>query len=765
MSNIIKASLSSAKRTTSTKAVYQFDYGQIVEVEGVTLPSSFEAHVGFLGGGSTTIVLGSNQQVHIPNMYLRTSRGVVVYIFLHETDSDGEVKYEIHIPVVARSAASGAVPTEEEQNIITQAIAAFSSVAAEAEAAQEAATAVWEAAERGEFGVSPTVELEDADGGHIMTVTDVNGEHEYFIPDGEGMVNIGLPRGGETGQILVKDGTSDFVTRWDSSFNAEYVVNVTLSGISYTSDRTFAQIEAAILAGKKIVLRYSHGDNVDIGYSYSYKPIIYDGEFYEEGGINFSIVGTEDALCLTSANTWYRSTTIIGYDRSIDPTSINAVQNAVIAAALDKKITNPTVSTVGQVLRKINGGEAWQDVHEVPASGLTGQVLKKSSTADYALEWADEADGLPDGGTVGQVLTKTSDGAAWSNAGTPTTEQIETAVDDWLDDHAASIDGLSFEAKNALLTLLRHVAYTDDNGEMYYNALEQSLVGGATLDHINVVYNPGTAVIYVTDTLDSLRQYITVTAYYSDSSYSVVDTYTLSGTLSNGSNTITVTYGTESENITVIATQYELYDYIYNSRTSGTGTDYVDTGLTHSPSFNTLNIEFEAMNSNNTSDADALICANNTTTNDTGNMVWYARANKGGFSAYNLGVAKQLSAVPGDTRAVVKYFFVNGGQSYMQWGNTTVNVATKSIAGVSSNNKTLLLAGGYAFSTGEKYGLRNNGISKLGYVKFSDPDTDQLLYHFIPAHDVVNDTWGFYEDVNDVFYPSNGSYYRCANWS
>jgi len=344
-------------------------------------------------------------------------------------------------------------------------------------------------------------------------------------------------------------------------------------------------------------------------------------------------------------------------------------------------------------------------------------------------------------------------------------EQAQEAVDDWLDDHAASIDGLSFEAKNALLTLLRHVAYTDDNGEMYYNALEQSLVGGATLDHINVVYNPGTAVIYVTDTLDSLRQYITVTAYYSDSSYSVVDTYTLSGTLSNGSNTITVTYGTESENITVIATQYELYDYIYNSRTSGTGTDYVDTGLTHSPSFNTLNIEFEAMNSNNTSDADALICANNTTTNDTGNMVWYARANKGGFSAYNLGVAKQLSTVPGDTRAVVKYFFVNGGQSYMQWGNTTVNVATKSIAGVSSNNKTLLLAGGYAFSTGEKYGLRNNGISKLGYVKFSDPDTDQLLYHFIPAHDVVNDTWGFYEDVNDVFYPSNGSYYRCANWS
>lgn len=46
----------------------------------------------------------------------------------------------------------------------------------------------------------------------------------------------------------------------------------------------------------------------------------------------------------------------------------------------------------------------------VPEGGTTGQVLTKTSTGE---EWSDAPSGLPEGGTEGQILEKTSSGAAW----------------------------------------------------------------------------------------------------------------------------------------------------------------------------------------------------------------------------------------------------------------------------------------------------------------------------------------------------------------
>lgn len=59
------------------------------------------------------------------------------------------------------------------------------------------------------------------------------------------------------------------------------------------------------------------------------------------------------------------------------------------------------------------------------------------SESDLSLlqEAIDATSPLPTGGTVGQVLTKTENGSAWSNAGTPTQEQVADAVSDWADEH------------------------------------------------------------------------------------------------------------------------------------------------------------------------------------------------------------------------------------------------------------------------------------------------------------------------------------------
>ena len=59
------------------------------------------------------------------------------------------------------------------------------------------------------------------------------------------------------------------------------------------------------------------------------------------------------------------------------------------------------------------------------------------SDSDVSLiqEAVDATSPLPTGGTVGQVLTKTAQGSAWSDAGTPTQAQVAEAVSDWADEH------------------------------------------------------------------------------------------------------------------------------------------------------------------------------------------------------------------------------------------------------------------------------------------------------------------------------------------
>ena len=384
---------------------------------------------------------------------------------------------------------------------------------------------------------------------------------------------------------------------------------------------------------------------------------------------------------------------------------------------------------------------------------------------------------LADGKTVGTAnFTLAVEAAPNSTGATPSASDLDAygaiisgELDTYFEQHPEMIEGkgLSEPIRLAILNCFQHVAWANEPGDEYYNALYDLLMNKEVLS-ITAVFDQGSAVIYTSDTLDDLKQYLTVTAQYDDGTSGVVTGYTLSGTLTEGTSTITVSYSGKTDTFDVVVTRYVFYDYIYDSYTTDqyTTPSWVDTGLTYSPSFTTLNIEFAAENKNNSSGNSSapLICANNTATSDTGNVVWYARINKAGFSAYNLGVAKQLSSVPGDTRAVIKYFFVDGGQSYMEWNGTVVNVATIAKSSVATNDRTLLLMGGYSFSKDEAYSHGGNGKIRLGYVKFTDPATNTLLYHFIPAYDSTTGKYGFYEDVNGVFYPDRDSYLRGGNW-
>lgn len=94
---------------------------------------------------------------------------------------------------------------------------------------------------------------------------------------------------------------------------------------------------------------------------------------------------------------------------------------------------------------------------------------------------------------------------------------------------------------------------------------------------ISAVYTQS-GTVYETDSLDSLRSDLIVTAHYSDSTTSTITNYVLSGTLTAGTSTITVTY--DSKTTTFNVTVYSSVLYSLGTPTTFNGTsDFIDTQI------------------------------------------------------------------------------------------------------------------------------------------------------------------------------------------
>ena len=124
--------------------------------------------------------------------------------------------------------------------------------------------------------------------------------------------------------------------------------------------------------------------------------------------------------------------------------------------------------------------------------------------------------------------------------------------------------GLTNDMKAALLQIASKVAYADDDGQDYYDALEAALYPPEGLASISAVYTQS-GTVYDTDTLDDLKADLVVTATYEDTTTATITAYTLSGTLTTGTSTITVGYGGKSTTFTVTVTHDDTaeWDYIW----------------------------------------------------------------------------------------------------------------------------------------------------------------------------------------------------------
>ena len=176
------------------------------------------------------------------------------------------------------------------------------------------------------------------------------------------------------------------------------------------------------------------------------------------------------------------------------------------------------------------------------------------------------------GGTYGGAVTSTT----FNQHGVPAddfavgealAEKTDTDDVDALDDRVTALEsgsggGLTADIKSALLACFANVAWAGNDGQDFYDALDIALNPPANLVSISAVYTQSGAV-YTNTSLDSLKSDLVVTATYSDSTTSVISSgYTLSGTLTEGTSAITVSYGgkTTTFNVTVIPAPKMEYD-------------------------------------------------------------------------------------------------------------------------------------------------------------------------------------------------------------
>lgn len=122
--------------------------------------------------------------------------------------------------------------------------------------------------------------------------------------------------------------------------------------------------------------------------------------------------------------------------------------------------------------------------------------------------------------------------------------------------------GFSQDARHALLECFQNVAWITGQGQTYYDNLYNALYPNTGLVRLEAVFTQGDAEIFTTTPLEELKAYLVVTGYYSDGTSKTIQDYTLTGTLTAGTSTVTVSKNgkTTTFNVTVTAWTIE-WDY------------------------------------------------------------------------------------------------------------------------------------------------------------------------------------------------------------
>lgn len=174
-------------------------------------------------------------------------------------------------------------------------------------------------------------------------------------------------------------------------------------------------------------------------------------------------------------------------------------------------------------------------------------ALWADSTVYHAIAWSGT------GYTKGNAASRVEDGAAFTSTITANTGFNITAV-------AVTMGGNTVQGawSNGTVTI------PNVTGDIVITVTTSQI----TVSSISAVYTQS-GTVYDTDSLDSLKSDLVVTATFADSSTGVIaaEDYTLSGTLTVGTSTVTVNYAglTATFSVTVTSFRHPLKDGVYET--------------------------------------------------------------------------------------------------------------------------------------------------------------------------------------------------------
>lgn len=211
-----------------------------------------------------------------------------------------------------------------------------------------------------------------------------------------------------------------------------------------------------------------------------------------------------------------------------DPSAVDIIMGEISSLKEDIENISGTPTNVRQAIKTLFDNALYKDVDvddelatiAAWAEEVTSITLDKSSAS------------ISGSGTVVIIATTVPTGASvtWASS--------NTAV-------ATVSNGVVTSVGNGTCTI------TATSGNV--SAMCEVAVSGlVTLDSISAVYTPSD-LVFTTDSIDILKSDIVVTAHYSDETTETIDSanYTLSGTLTDGTSTITIVYQDKTTTISV----------------------------------------------------------------------------------------------------------------------------------------------------------------------------------------------------------------------
>lgn len=179
---MIIAVFDGSARMITAPPLYQWDYGQVLRVQGLKLPGATEVHFAYKGLAEAERRIGTVKDnvlsVTIPDSMLEQSETVYAYVYVSDSN-EGKTEYRVSVPMIARQKPEAWERPEDKglfdealeelredlkklEDVQTSTSESEKNAKESAEAAETAASAVLKAQEKAETAADTAVSAKKA---------------------------------------------------------------------------------------------------------------------------------------------------------------------------------------------------------------------------------------------------------------------------------------------------------------------------------------------------------------------------------------------------------------------------------------------------------------------------------------------------------------------------------------------------------------------------------------------------------------------------